>query len=116
MLTTIIYRIWHENHIWLKVNAYFLLLPVECSTGDETGLEDMGTADLSFRKKVRVTNIQTEKAILFKLAEDRNISECLSIWIGLQKYWVALHLLGRVAHVFPFIKWTFPPVTINGPE
>lgn len=70
----------------IKGERLYFLLPVECSTGDQTGLEDKGTADLSFRKKVRVTNIQTEKAILFKLAEDRNISECLSIWTGLQKY------------------------------
>lgn len=52
---------------------------MECPTGDETGLEAVGTIDLSFGRKVRVKDIQTEKAVLFKLAEDGNTSKYLSI-------------------------------------
>lgn len=38
-----------------------MLFPVEFPIGAENGLEDMGTIDLSFGRKVRVRGIQTEE-------------------------------------------------------
>lgn len=59
-----------------------MLFPVELPTGDESGLEDVGTIALNWGRKVRVKDIQMEKTILLKLAEDGNISEYLSIGHG----------------------------------